>query len=207
MADELRERRIIVALGAPGKGKTALAKMVIADYRRRHGERSVHIIDPSYSFDGEGVWPGRNKVPKQRADGKTIWVSAIDAHIDTLTAGGRGPRFGGWSGLLVLDDADRYLTAGGNEYWRDIWLANRHLGLDVLVTAHRAAAVPKDLLGSAYELWLFAMDEPNALKYLAKVPQLTALFDGQHPLPSQKGQALRVVPSQGKLSYVTLFKP
>lgn len=156
-------------------GKTALAKKLLAAYP---GDK--RILDPSGNFtEEEGhEWPGRRNVNE--------W-------IDELTAEGGGPAKGGWGpGLLVLDDADRYLTATAADSFRDVWLANRHLGLDVIVTAHRPQGVPKDLLGSTEELWLFAQEEPRALDYLASIPALRFLATEGAELPTEPGYALRV---------------
>lgn len=189
---EGRERKVVVVLGAPGMGKSALCKRLIAAYQRQHGADSVRALDPSHTFPGLGEWPGRRNV--------VDW-------IEQLTAEGEGPRGGGWGpGMLVLDDADRYLLPQSYDAWRDVWLANRHLGLDVVVTGHRAPALPKDLLGSASELWLFAMEEPRALEYLAKIPTLASTFkQNRAPLPKEKGEALRVIPSAHSLQRVRIW--
>lgn len=186
-----RERKVVVALGSPGMGKSALASKLINSYRATFGPESVRMLDPSGTFD-DGEWPGRK---------------GVDAWINELTADGEGPKGGGWGpGLLVLDDADRYLLPQSFDSFRDVWLANRHLGLDVIVTAHRAPAVPKDLLGSATELWLFAQEEPRALEYLAKIPALRATFDElADPLPTEPGLALRVVPRFRTVQLVNVF--
>lgn len=187
-----RERKVVTVLGAPGMGKSALAKQLVERYQLAHGEDAVRVLDPSGTFPELGEWPGRRQV---------------NAWIEELTADGEGPKGGGWGpGLLVLDDADRYLLPTSFDSFRDVWLANRHLGLDVVVTAHRAPAVPKDLLGSSSELWLFAQEEPRALEYLAKIPALRATFDElADPLPVEPGFALRVVPRRREVQLVDVF--
>jgi len=187
-----RERKVVTVLGAPGMGKSALARQLVERYQLAHGEDSVRVLDPSGTFPELGEWPGRRQV---------------NAWVEELTAEGEGPKGGGWGpGLLVLDDADRYLLPTSFDAFRDVWLANRHLGLDVVVTAHRAPAVPKDLLGSSTELWLFAQEEPRALEYLAKIPALRASFDElTDPLPVEPGFALRVVPRRREVQLVDVF--
>lgn len=182
-----RERKVIVVLGAPGMGKSALAKQLVDAY-----DGEVRVLDPSGTFPELGEWCGRRNV---------------NAWIEELTGDGEGPKGGGWGpGLLVLDDADRYLLSTSFDSFRDVWLANRHLGLDVIVTAHRAPAVPKDLLGSATELWLFAQEEPRALEYLAKIPTLRPCFDElADPLPTVPGLALRVVPRARTVELIRVF--
>jgi hypothetical protein len=169
-----RERAIAVALGAPGMGKSALTKKLVARYP---GE--VRVLDPSGSFDELGEWPGRRGVQD--------W-------IDELTAEGEGPAGGGWGpGLLVLDDCDRYLTAQAVDNFRDVWLANRHLGLDVIANAHRPQGVPKDMIASAHRLYLFAQEEPRALEYLMKIRQVALAVGGAYvELPTRPGKALLV---------------
>lgn len=187
-----RERKVTVILGAPGMGKTALVKRVVAAYQRQHGAKSVRALDPSGALPGLGEWPGRRNT--------TAW-------IEELTAEGEGPGAGGWGpGLLVLDDADRYLLPMSLDAWRDVWLANRHLGLDVIVTGHRAPALPKDLLGAASEFWLFAQEEVRALDYLASIPTLRGAFKGiASPLPAVKGLALRVVPATRSVQLMRIW--
>lgn len=159
----------------------------------------VIILDPAGQWE-DGEWPaGAYRNPK-----------SLNAWIDEVTNEGRGPpgpRVGEEGALLVLDDADRYLPqwSAGNP-WRDVWLANRHLRLDVIVTAHRPQGVPKDLLEACAELWLFALHEPLALDYLSRVPSLASIFrSGEHPLPTRPGQALRVVKASGDVQRVKLF--
>lgn len=170
-----------------GMGKSALARELL---KRYPGPKKV--LDPSHSFpEFDGEWPGRRNV--------NDWLTKV-------TGDGEGPRKGGFRGLLVLDDCDRYLTSASFDEWRDVWLANRHLGLDVVATAHRPSMVPKDLLGSADELWLFAQEEPLALAYLAKLPSLRPTFaNNKTPLPNVKGEALRVVPSKLLVQRVRIF--
>jgi hypothetical protein len=187
-----RERRVVTVLGTVGMGKSALAKKLVANYQDAHGPDSVRVLDPSYSFGDLGEWPGRR---------------GVDEWINEVTGDGEGPRNGGWSGLLVLDDADRYLFAHSYDSFRDVWLANRHLGLDVIVTAHRPQGVPKELLSSSSELWLFAQEEANALDYLARLPSVGARFKelGPDALPTEKGLALRVVPRARSADLVRVF--
>lgn len=182
-----RERRVMVALGAQGVGKTALARKLVDSY----DAGPVRILDPSGNWGERGEWPGRRET---------------DAWIDELTAEGGGPGKGGWGpGLLVLDDADRYLLAQSHDSFRDVWLANRHLGLDVLVTAHRAPSIPKDLLGAADELWLFRQAEVRALDYLSKIPALEFLLEEGYELPREKGLALRVMVHEHTGELVKIF--
>lgn len=191
-----RQRRVVVVLGAPGCGKTnGITRPLVQRYLAAGGQ--VKILDPAGEFDelGESIacWPGRG---------------ATDEWIDNLTAYGEGPRAGGWGpGLLVLDDADRFLSSGNTRSWQDLWMANRHLGLDVVVTAHRPQGVPKELLGSCHELWLCMQDEPHALEYLSAIPALAPIFEtGEHPLPTEPGRALKVLVRERQLFEVELFR-
>lgn len=186
-----RQRKVVVALGAKGSGKTGgLTRPLVQRYLAGGGK--VRILDPAGEFDELGEWPGRGNT---------------DEWIDTLTGEGLGPRGGGWGpGLLVLDDADRYLGAGTEKHFRDLWVANRHLGLDLVVSGHRPQGLPKDLLGAADELWLFQQDEPRALEYLAEIPALEPVFAGAtHPLPKKPGMALKVLVHERQVYLVRLF--
>lgn len=181
-----RVREIVVALGAAGMGKTFLTRQLVDRY-----PGDVRVLDPGGAFEF-GEWPGRK--------GTEEWISE-------LTADGEGPAGGGWGpGLLVLDDADRYLAAHSMDAWRDVWLANRHLQLDVMVNAHRPQGLPKDLLGCTRELWLFAQEEPRALEYLASVPSLAPIFrEAREPLPTKAGEALRVRVFDRSIKRIKLF--
>lgn len=179
---EVRSRRIVVILGTTDIGKTFLTRMMIADYLASQDD-DVVIVDPGRQFDEEErvfpEWAGKKNLP---------------AWIDDLTAGGQGPADGGFQGLLVLDDADRYIGVRTADEWVDLFFANRHLHLDIIVSAHRPQSIPKDLIGSAYQLILFQQDEELALEYLSKIgPVKSALSRGERvELPTEKGVALVV---------------
>lgn len=186
-----RQRKVVIALGAAGMGKSALAVKLVERYQAAGG--AVRVLDPSRAFPGGlGEWSGRGQVM---------------AWLDELTGHGEGPAGGGWGpGMVVFDDADRWLRPWIQESVIDLAVANRHLGLDVLVTGHRPQGLPKELLGNASELWLFAQEEPLALQYLAKIPALSgALADGDLELPTEPGLALRVVPRERRVELVDVF--
>lgn len=186
-----RERKIVSVFGAPGMGKSALAKSWLTAYQQVNGPDSVRALDPSRTLGDVGEWPGR---------------AVLRDWFDELTGHGEGPAGGGWGpGMLVLDDADRWLRPWIQDEVVDLWLANRHLGLDIVVTAHRPQAVPKDMIGSSSELWLFAMEEPRALDYFARIPTLRALLTGEVELPTEPGYALRVVPRSRSVQLVDVF--
>ncbi len=192
-----RQRKIVVILAAPGAGKTeGITRPLVTRYLQANGPDSVRILDPARNFADLGPlvcqWPGRG---------------LTDEWIDDLTACGEGPPAGGWGpGLLVLDDADRYLTAGNVRSWADLWMANRHLGLDVVASAHRPQGIPKEMIAAAQELWLGLQDEPHALDYLARIPQLAPLFaDGAHALPTKPGHFLRVLVRERQMFDVDVF--
>lgn len=189
-----RERKIVAAFGAPGMGKSALGRVLISGYIAQHGTGSVRALDPSRTFEDLGVseWPGR---------------SGVEDWLSELTGDGEGPGGGGWGpGLVVLDDADRWLRPWIQEEVVDLFIANRHLGLDLFITAHRPQAVSKDLVGGVSELWLFAQEEPHALEYFMRMQALKAtLKSSDVELPTEPGYALRVVPRRREVSLVDVF--
>ena len=201
-----RPRKVVVALGGPSMGKTSLARRIVMTYQQAHGDESVRVLDPSGAFPELGEWPLRS--PRGRCEECDTRHSRTGGWIAELTAHGDGPAGGGWGpGLLVLDDADRYLTPSSLDDWRDLWLANRHLGLDVVVTAHRPQGIPKELLGAASELWLFGQDEPLALDYLRTIRPVARALEAGHlsDLPASPGEAVRVLPREGRAELVRLF--
>lgn len=181
-----RNRFILPILGAPGAGKTVLARAILQRYRRLYPRSQVIVCDPNRSWS--------------KAEGGE-WVSGADEDpsllypwIRRITNNGDGPgqnsRVTRDGALLLLDDADGYLvnTNQANP-WRCVWQRNRHLRLDLIATAHRPAGLPKDLIAAASELFLFRMDEPNALNYFAKIP---AIGEIAGKLPSRDGECLHV---------------
>ncbi len=189
-----RERKVIAAFGAPGMGKTAWVKQLIDGYQAANGPGSVRALDPSRSLGELGEWPGRG--------------APLKAWLAEVTGNGDGPAGGGWGpGLLVLDDADRWLRPWIQEEVLDLWLANRHLGLDVAITAHRPQAVSKEMIGAASELWLFAQEESHALDYFRNVGTVRRALerDESFDLPTEPGFALRIVPRRDEILMVDVF--
>lgn len=125
----MRERQIIVAVGAAGTGKTTLVQSLYGLAMQR-GE-SVTVIDPNGKI---GFWP---------AD--------LDAYLLERFAA-RAP------GLLVLDDADSYVprVTSAASPWKQLWLRNRHLCTDVLVSARRPASLDPLMLSNCDALYVFA---------------------------------------------------
>ena len=71
--------------------------------------------------------------------------------------------------LLVLDDADRFLTgAPPTGIWRDLFTSFRHWRCDVILNARRTQDVPKVAIASASYLSLFIHRELYGRQYLEK---------------------------------------
>lgn len=208
--DGVRDRVIVVALGMPGMGKSLLARQ----YAQAYQGKKI-ILDMNRQWEG-GEWvPGAQNDP-----------SLLDPWINRITNNGEGPptklydrngqrvdihgrpiRVGPEGAMLILDDADNYLpTHNGASPWRCLWIKNRHLRLDVLITAHRTQGLPKELIAAARTLWLFAMNEPYALKYLAKIPALSNSGVDGFRLPQEKFKALRVDMLTGEVSERVVFQ-
>lgn len=191
-----RERIIVVALGAPSMGKTRLVNALVDRYPASAG--TVRALDPAGQWDW-GEWPGGSQKLLK------AWLQELKGENED---GQRIPGAERHRGLLILDDCDRYISNSSfvRDGWRDLLVANRHYHLDIAATAHRPQGVPKDMLASATELWLFAQEEPLALEYLRKIPTLAGTFaQNKAPLPVKAGLALRVRPRAREVKLVKLF--
>ena len=185
-------------LGAPGMGKTLFTRRLVdawaTSFRQEHPgffkgnpnrRLPIFIADPNRGFPAPyGEFPaGGNEDP-----------SLLYPWIRGITGNGEGPpvskRVGMEGGLIVLDDADVYLeNTNGINPWRPLWTKNRHLRLDVIVTAHRPQGVPKEMIAAAKMMYLFAMEEPNAVTWLQKIPCLQGL---DMELPDEPFYALKL---------------
>lgn len=162
--DEQTTLKTVVILGAPASGKTTLIDKWIKDYRDAGGQ--VKILDPSAQFGSAGEWPSEGP----------------EAYLEGLK--------GNFSGLLVLDDADRYLSASPKGIWRDLFTSFRHWGVNLLVVARRPQGVPKDVIASADELVLFRMSEVHARNYLSKLLG----FDVADEIPRDRFKYIKISP-------------
>lgn len=136
----MRERRVILILGSQGCGKTSVAKAL---YGRAMSRRErVHILDRNGNLGGS--WPANDDVDD--------WLAQRLA-----ASGERRPTF------LVLDDADDYLEhpLPKRSPFKSLFLRNRHLQMDVIVTARRAQGLPGQLLSSVDYLYVFALSSAD----------------------------------------------
>lgn len=149
---EARPYRMMLVLGAPGAGKTSLVEETIARYAQNHRSNPIVVLDPNAQFAPPlGVWP-----PDGDAAG---WLERFKAE--------RAKRSNP-PGLLVLDDADRYLTgAPPTGIFRDLFTSFRHWRLDVIVNARRTQDIPKVAISSSQALALFIHRELYGRQYLA----------------------------------------
>jgi hypothetical protein len=148
---EPRPFRLFLVLGAPGAGKTSLVDEMVARYRAAHRSNPVYMLDPNAQWPGIGHWP---------PDGDAAaWLAALKAD--------RAKR-GNPPGMLVLDDADKYLTgAPPTGIFRDLFTSFRHWRLDVILNARRSQDIPKVAIASAAGLALFIHRELYGRRYLA----------------------------------------
>ncbi len=73
----------------------------------------------------------------------------------------------------------------------------------MIASAHRPQGIPKEMLAAAKLLWLFAMEEPNAVSWLKEIP---ALADITFNLPDRRFMALKVpLRPRGTPEIVQLF--
>lgn len=146
-----RQFRMLTVLGAPGAGKTSLVDETIQRYRRGHPGCPVAVLDPNAQFGAPmGVWP---------EDGDAAaWLARFK---EERAKRGKPP------GLLVLDDADKYLTgAPPVGVFRDLFTSFRHWRLDVILNARRSQDVPKVCIASSSTLALFLHRELYGRQYI-----------------------------------------
>lgn len=199
-----RDRKIITILGKKRVGKTVLARQ----YYAAHPGPFKHVADPSGSWT-QGYFPADAFQNKK----------SLENWFNKLTGNGRGPPHGVVpmeGGLLILDDADDYVSAAPYSFWKTLWNRNAHLRLDLIVTAHRPQGIPKDLIANSDQLILFPMGEKYAIEYLAEINGLEGLRKramekhsdgilrptGEYlvKLPTEKFHALVFTPETGNLS-------
>ena len=108
--------------------------------------------------------------------------------------GGRNPRVGLAGGILRLEDADGFLPQSiRGTPWQPVFLENAHLRLDVQLNAHRPQTLDKNILCAAHHWFIFAMAEPYAFEYLAKLGQLEGSeVMRKEQWPTKKGQYIHV---------------
>lgn len=149
-----RPFRMATFLGAPASGKTTLIEMLLWRYRREVPENPTYVLDPNAAFpdDPGAVWP---------EDGDAeLWLSRLK---DARAKQGTPP------GLLLLDDADRYLSGGAPRgVWKDLFTSFRHWRLDVFLNARRTQDIPKMAIQSADTCYIFRQREVHGREYLAK---------------------------------------
>lgn len=73
------------------------------------------------------------------------------------------------NGLVVLEDANYYLTAARNMTLWQILVSRRHMGMDVVLTFHSLARVPPYLYEMLNYIILFKTNE-NADRVKSKIP-------------------------------------
>jgi hypothetical protein len=188
-----RDRSTIIALGGTGTGKTLLTRLLITawldSFKREFpawkGRYPIFIADPNCGFPAP-----YGEFPDEAHEDTTAmfpWIREITGH-------GHGPsrssRVTSAGGLLVLDDADTYIqNTNAINPWRPLWTKNRHLRLDIIVSAHRPQGIPKEMFAVANLVYCFQMEEPNAVSWLESIPILKNV---QFELPEVRFMALKI---------------
>lgn len=199
----LRDRKVVVMLGAIGMGKTVLTNWLIAQHRRAHPKAKIIALDRNRQFTF-GEWPPDFSWSKKV---QYEWVKQI-------TNNGRGPpgpRVGKDGALVVLDDSDLYLSEFKSP-WDEMWTSPRQLFLDLIASGHRTQGLPKELLNAASDLVLFWAGEVHGQEYLRKFigPELVARIPQPAPGDDEgetvKGLALWVKPRSRVGRVVDVFQ-
>lgn len=168
-------------LGAPASGKTTLVEFLTNRWRRTYPGDPVYILDPNDAFPGDpcATWPVSGDAE--------AWLEALKAH---RAKNGMRP------GLLLLDDADRYLTGGAPRgIFKDLFTSFRHWRLDVMVNARRTQDIPKMVIQSADTCYIFRQREVHGREYLAKQLGEHIL----HRIPTEPFRYLRVSVDTGEM--------
>ena len=130
--------------------------------KERQGRGQLAILDPAAQFPHlGGVWPGRtdpndDRSPEERAE---QWLKALKRS--------RVGKDDAPPCLVVLDDADTYLSGGQPRgVWRDFFMTFRHWRCDVIAIARRPQELPKALFQNASTCACFLSTEPYSAEYL-----------------------------------------
>lgn len=159
-------------------GKTTMLKKIIASQKQR-----VLIYDIN-NEEGYDAIPRINFVDIPTFKGvKKIFHSD---HLLCLDMFAKYLR----NSLLVLEDANVYVTPARLQSLWNILVSCRHMGLDVCFTFHSLARVPPWLFEMTNDLILFKTSE-NPERVLAKIPDFEKVYKNweeikAHPDPHHK---------------------
>lgn len=122
-----RSRLISCICGASESGKSILARKLSS----LAGQPRI-VIDPAGSWGEEGVWE------------EDPWIPLARCLKD------------GFSGTVILDDADSYLTTTTDRStWGKIWTQHRHLGIDVIIIMRRIQDLPRVAFSTISRIFVF----------------------------------------------------
>lgn len=143
---------MLVMFGPPAHGKSSLADEIVRAYEKAGGK--VWICDPS------NAWPRhRGRFWPQTGPKAGDFLIGLDDMLWQLRNAGPG--------LLVLDDADRYMKHPTRAR-EDLIVSFRHWQKDVLIISRRPQGIPKDCIQNADALAVFATREVYARRYIGE---------------------------------------
>lgn len=158
-----RNRKIVVYAGMPGCGKTTQIMKQIAAFLKQHPKEKVIIYDinrekaykdfPAISLE---------QIPHVKSGVYRIVEPDYNLVLATFVETFR-------NGLLILEDANFYLTAARNMTLWKILVSRRHMGMDVVLTFHSLARIPPYLYEMLNYIILFKTNE-NIDRVQNKIP-------------------------------------
>ncbi len=135
-----RDRKVVIAIGAPKSGKTTVARSLLRDLEAEQGdERAIAVVDPGRQFRG-GFVPAGGDIGG--------WLEEVMPPSASAPAAVRA---------ILFDDGDSYLRPSppNGSAERDLYLRHRWWRTDLIVTARRPQNLSPLIWSACSVLYLF----------------------------------------------------